>query len=520
MKVLFLYPNLHGMNMLPPSIALLYTLLKREGHQAELFDSTNYRIPGEETFDSDKEKEKNLNVRPFDSSILDGAIHETDVYEDFENKVRTFKPDLIAMSCTEDIFSVGIGLLKRVRHFKIPTIIGGVFATFGTELALSYDEIDIACKGEGEHALLELCRRIDKGLPYDNVPGLWVKKKDGTIVRNQMGQAVDVNTMPLLDFSLFEDPRFYRPMQGKVRRMLPVETHRGCPYTCAFCNSPSQNVLYATEKAGKFFRKKSFQKVKEELQHYIKSYKADSFYFWADTFFAYSDKEFDEFCEMYQDIKLPFWCQTRAETVTEEKVRKLQKVGLLRMAFGVEHGNREFRNRVLKRNLSNETMVEAFKVVNKVGVPYSVNNIIGFPTETRELAMDSIELNRHIKADSHNAYSFSPFHGTPLRKMSEEMGFLKPGTLVRSLTKSSTLNMPQFTAAQIEGLRRCFVMYVKMPERYWPALKKAEALTPEGNRIWEELRAECAEKYMHWTDSDGIEVNSRAESEADRMVVN
>ena len=42
---------------------------------------------------------------------------------------------------------------------------------------------------------------------------------------------------------------------------------------------------------------------------------------------------------------------------------------------------------------------------------------MGFPKETLELTRDTIELNRHINADSVNAYSSSPFHGTPLRKM-------------------------------------------------------------------------------------------------------
>ena len=67
----------------------------------------------------------------------------------------------------------------------------------------------------------------------------------------------------------------------------------------------------------------------------------------ADTFLAYNAKEFDEFCEMYKEINLPFWMQTRPETVTEEKIKKLQKVGLHRMAFGPEHGNEEFRKKIL-----------------------------------------------------------------------------------------------------------------------------------------------------------------------------
>ena len=37
-------------------------------------------------------------------------------------------------------------------------------------------------------------------------------------------------------------------------------------------------------------------------------------YFWADTFLAYNANEFDEFCEMYKEINLPFWMQTRPET--------------------------------------------------------------------------------------------------------------------------------------------------------------------------------------------------------------
>ena len=42
MKVLFIYPNHKGMNMLPPAIGLLSACLKREGHTVQLFDTTHY----------------------------------------------------------------------------------------------------------------------------------------------------------------------------------------------------------------------------------------------------------------------------------------------------------------------------------------------------------------------------------------------------------------------------------------------------------------------------------------------
>ena len=74
MRVLLLYPNLYGMNMLPYAIALFISLLKQHGHKVDFFDSTNWSIPGESDFDSDKEKEKYLTARPFNDSKLTSNI--------------------------------------------------------------------------------------------------------------------------------------------------------------------------------------------------------------------------------------------------------------------------------------------------------------------------------------------------------------------------------------------------------------------------------------------------------------
>jgi len=493
MKVLLLYPNLRGMNMLPPAIALFSALLKGDGHEVSLFDSTDYPNPEGDFFDSDKEKEKNLNARPFDDTKLKISFTEQDVFKAFCDKVNKFSPDLIAMSCTEDMFPIGISLLKKINHKEIPVIVGGVFPTFAPDLALSFPEIDMICTGEGEHALTELCNRIDNNQDYNNIPGLWFKQKDGTIIRNAMGPLVEMEGNPKLDLSIFNEGRLYRPMQGRVWRMFPLETHRGCPYQCAYCNSPSQQVLYKEETSSSFFRKKDFNKVRDEIIMFRDEYKVEAFYFWADTFFAYSKKEFDEFIEMYSEFKIPFWCQTRPETVTYERVKQLTEIGMFRMAFGVEHGNYDFRKKVVGRDLTNETIINAMHQVNRVGVPYSVNNILGFPYETRSLVFDTIELNRQFTPDNANAYSFTPFHGTPLRAIAEKEGYIEKGEIVRSIMRPSILNMPQFPQDQIEGMRRCFNLYVKLPKSRWHQIEQAEKLTPEGNKIWGELAEEVSE---------------------------
>jgi len=498
MKVLLLYPNLYGFNTLPTAFGIFAAILKREGHIVDLFDSTSYQNLS--TIDSDKQKSDNLNARVFDDTLLKNSLKNSDVFYDFRLKAASFSPDLVVISCTEDTYLVAISLLKSLGEYRPKTVMGGVFATFAPEIAYKNADgtVDYILKGEGENTLPELCRRIQNSEELNDLDGLYAVIGDKTI-NNRLPSPVDISRNPFPDYSLFDESRFYRPMQGKLRRMIPIQTIRGCPYTCGYCNSPSQMQAHKTE-GFKFFRKQQINLVKAEIEDAIKKWGADSLYFWADTFLAWHGNEFEEFCEMYSDFKLPFWIQTRPETVKEHTFKKLQDVGLLRVAFGVEHGNEEFRRRVLARNISNKMIIKNLNIVTGLGIPISVNNIIGFPTETRELAFDTIELNRHFKSDGTNAYTFVPFHGTPLRVMSESLGLIEKGKITTSIVEATMLNMPYFSKAEIEGIRRCFVLYVKMPKSRWSDIQKAESLTPMGDEIFRELKDECLEKYMRYGD--------------------
>ena len=234
MKILLIYPNIRGMNMIPSAIAMFSAILKERGHEISFFDSTDYPNPEDDEFDSDKYKEENLNVRPFDDSLLKVSFKEESVFTAFQKCVDQFNPDIMVMSCTEDLFPIGLSLLKKLSHLGIPTLVGGVFPTFAPELVLSHPEINMICVGEGEHVVAELCDRMEKGKQYHDIPGLWIKR-NGVIKKNKIGPVVNINNRPVLDLSIFPEGRLYRPMQGKVWRMFPLETHRGCPYTCNYC---------------------------------------------------------------------------------------------------------------------------------------------------------------------------------------------------------------------------------------------------------------------------------------------
>lgn len=497
-NVLFVYPNTFGMNMLPPAIALFSSLLKREGHSVEVFDATYYQT--DYGIDSDGTKMQFLNVVPYDMEGSGIRLRSTDWRTDLKEQVDRFQPNLIAVSSTEDMWELGMHILDEIQDYKVrnkvPVIAGGVFPTFAPDLALKWPLVDMVCVGEGENALIDLCARLERGDDYSDVTNLWVEKSDGSIVKNSVTKPVDINELPRIDVGIFEDARLYRPMSGRVYRMLPIETIRGCPYSCSFCNSPNQMSLYKEENGSKFLRKKKMDLVYKELRYFKDELNLEYAYFWADTFLAMNRRELDEFCEMYSDIKLPFWMQTRPETINHDNMKKLSDVGLHRISFGLEHGNEEFRSRMLSRSWKNEDIIKSLSIPHQYGVQFSVNNITGFPEETRELAMDTVELNRHIKADNANIYSFVPFHGTPLRKVCEDKGLITHETITKCLTDRPVFEMEQYSIEEIMGLRKCFVMYVAFPKNRWKDIRRAEAETPEGRRIYDELKQEYMDKYF------------------------
>jgi hypothetical protein len=152
-------------------------------------------------------------------------------------------------------------------------------------------------------------------------------------------------------------------------------------------------------------------------------------------------------------------------------------------------------------------MEEKFKIVKDSGIPFSVNNILGFPHETYDMAFDTIRFNRLVDADDRNAYPYTPFHGTPLREECERLGYLKYEDISHSLVvgiEDSPLDMPQFPREKVIGLVNTFNMYVKFPEARWPEIRMAEEDTPEGRKIYYELKREFTERFFV-ADSDNFE---------------
>jgi radical SAM superfamily enzyme YgiQ (UPF0313 family) len=295
------------------------------------------------------------------------------------------------------------------------------------------------------------------------------------------------------DWSIYEKERFFKPMGGKIWISGPIDLARGCPYQCAFCCNAKLQKLYREH--GKYPRERKIENFIDELKTKMKKYNLNYLYLVAEN--SLQMKEFDKFIELYKDIKLPFWIETRPETITAEKVRKIQSVGCEGISIGVEHGNDRFRRKVLNRFVKNEVIVNAFKIARESGIRVCANNIIGFPTETRELVFDTIELNRTLNPSNVIANIFCPYRGTKLWDLSVEKGYIEKDSLAGDYRGLNTrLDMPQLSKNAIIGLQRTFPLYVKFPKDMWGEIEKAEDLNEEGNSAFDNLSKMYIEQFM------------------------
>ena len=146
---------------------------------------------------------------------------------------------------------------------------------------------------------MDIAERIDQKRDFKGIKNLWVKLDNKTIERNAVRpyeQNLDI--LPFPDWSIFRKTAFFKPFHGYVYKYGDFEMSRGCPYKCAFCNSPRQMAMYRNEIGEHYLRRKTFENIFRELTFYKEEMGAEYLYFWADTFFSWKPGEFESFAEM------------------------------------------------------------------------------------------------------------------------------------------------------------------------------------------------------------------------------
>lgn len=152
---------------------------------------------------------------------------------------RLERPDILGLSCYVWNWSYNMALAKAVRQ-RYPDcliVLGGPNVPDRSEdFFLDHPYVDLLVHGEGELAFADIMRRRLRArelTDYIPVQGLSIRLADGACLRTEApAKKPDLAAFP----SPYLSGVFDRLLDFPHTYVACQETHRGCPYSCSFCD--------------------------------------------------------------------------------------------------------------------------------------------------------------------------------------------------------------------------------------------------------------------------------------------
>jgi radical SAM superfamily enzyme YgiQ (UPF0313 family) len=386
--ILFVYPNQTGHESPHQGIMFLSSYLKQHGYETSLIDFTFYESP-----------------------------------ERLVSQAVKLDPDLICVTATSNMFKPAVEFCALIKEkLSAPIIFGGTHATVAPDKALEYPQVDMVCISDGEDALLELVKRIKNNESYTDIPNLIVKK-NGKLFKNKiLPLNPDLDRLPFPDFELFDMERYLEARDFTI----DLITGRGCPFRCSYCINYEMQRLHS-QWGMKYVRRHSVTYVMDLIRKTLDKYPI-KFISFEDDLFTMNKPWLADFCKEFKGDfpEMHFCCNARADMIDQEAFRQLKIAGCSSVQMGIEAGDELIRKNILRRNMTDEQIINAFQAAHSVGLNTTSFNILGSPHETNENMEKTIRLNQVVKPEHTGVTIFCPYPGTRLYRQCVEEGLVDP----------------------------------------------------------------------------------------------
>ncbi|GBD97522.1 MAG TPA: B12-binding domain-containing radical SAM protein [Nitrospirae bacterium] len=350
-------------------------------------------------------KAKGIRVKLFDQRISSNK----EILQYIESNPVTHA-GLSTMTGPQIIFAMELSRKIRQLRPEIKIIWGGIHVTVAPGSVLKQDFIDYIVYGEGEETLLELLQNPDKGSIKGALRG------DDNLENLVPREFMDMDTVSL-DWSLI-DPQTYISVRDG-RRYISFVTSRGCSFKCQYCyNSVTKSR----------WRSWSVNKVRQELEK-ILAFNVSYISFMDDNL-AVNAKWLASVCEVLEEKDVLWYGDLRANMVTHENMDKFKNCTMV--FVGAESGSQRVLDDIRKR-IKVDDIFNAARVMHERGMTGTFSWIIGFPRETKEDVLATINAVRKVSVIMPAAVQrlkiFSPYPGSRLYQDTVEKGYRPPATL-------------------------------------------------------------------------------------------
>jgi radical SAM superfamily enzyme YgiQ (UPF0313 family) len=383
-------------------VRLLKAGLRRAGHQAYLVCWKQYtQTPIEQVqhfYDG-----MHIEVYPKGDMVNSYSYPSTPREKELLLSIlRELEPDLICFGLTNSQKYVAADLTRLVRqHLKTPIMWGGHHATTDPEWCLQYS--DFVCRGESDHAILEIAERIANGKGVEDVRNVWLKANGGKIIQNpQRPLILDLDSLPFPDhdadtcyFIDHDTLSHAKPFpESLLHTSYMTITVRGCPYHCSYCYNSYFKKLYPRQR---FVRFRSIPNVIAELKE-TKQRMGHFYLEILDPIFTLRPKHVAEFVEAYhREVNEPFWCYTHPRLTRERAIAALAGCEDFQyIIMGIQSASSDIADKRFHRVQKKEDILRGAAILNKYCVRAFYDIITNVPGETPQDCRRNLDLLRSL----------------------------------------------------------------------------------------------------------------------------
>lgn len=425
-KVLFIYSNINSGYSWSPAIQILSAVLKREGYPVDLI-----HIHDKEGFPNNKYK------------II--------------KKIREINPNIVLITATSFEFNEMNSLAGDIKkEISIFTVLGGIHATLMPN-DLEKSNFDCFCIGEGEIPVLTLVTRLKNKENISDINSLWIKK-NGNIFKNPVSEFIkDLDTLPFFDWEIMNTKKLLKKRKG----WLSISFSRGCPFNCAFCVNPALKKIKGVKG---YVRKKSVKSAISELIYLAKTYDIKVFNL-DDDLLLLNKKWFKEFSyeykiKIYKPFKIKYKINARADSIDTEIVTHLKSSGCKEVQIGVETGDENLRNKILKKSITDEQIFHSINLLKRKGINVLIYVMIGVPEESIKTYRKTVGLIAKTKPRLIRPTFFVPIPCTSLHEYCKNHNLFRKDKKVISHFSEPVLRLKNLNETELFKLKILLPWYI------------------------------------------------------------
>ncbi|MFH0923768.1 MAG: radical SAM protein [Candidatus Falkowbacteria bacterium] len=309
-----------------------------------------------------------------------------------------------------------------------PIVIGGHIAVMH-EMILNKTGVDYVCLGEGENALPELIEKINKNESVDDVLGIAYKKGDAIyktgfrpLVKDFITPDYDLINVsrylihPGKDF-FFSRSKEYADQAQDNDKLAAVMFSRGCVGGCTFCYRHLPG-----------FRQASVDWSWNHLmllhnKYGVKYFRID------DELFTNDPVWFADFYKKAVNSKIDILFRIsglRVDSVNDELLLKLKKMGCIAINYGIESGSQKILDNMNKRTTVAQNHLAIKKTIGH-GMKVMAYVMLGYEGETKKTLRETLDLllGTDIKPEEISVFYTVPLPGSKLYQDCLKKGLIK-----------------------------------------------------------------------------------------------